>query len=159
VSQPQLEWNEDRDELQRQIDNLKQDLEDARAATQRARDQSAAANRALTNIRKQFEPWYRALRALFGELDAAGIGATSENGASNSPLDSSRYQPWKDKFPGQAATAIDILAKYEAGLTRKQLAGFLRVEPGSGTMSQIIFKLNKAELIDKDGNIIRLRRL
>lgn len=26
-------------------------------------------------------------------------------------------------------------------------------------MSQIIFKLNKAELIDKDGNIIRLRRI
>jgi hypothetical protein len=78
---------------------------------------------------------------------------------SNSPLDSSRYEPWKQKFPGQTATAINILAKYEAGLTRKQLAGFLRVEPGSGTMSQIIFKLNKAELIEKDGNIIRLRRI
>ena len=91
-------------------------------------------------------------------MDAAGV-QSGESAVSGGPLDPLRYAPWKEKFRGQTADAIDILIKYEGGLTRKQLAGYLRVEPGSGTMSQVIFKLNKADLIMKDGNLIRLRRL
>lgn len=105
--------------------------------------------------RNQLASLLHGLRAVFGGSGEMPASSPSSTG----PLDPSRYAPWKEKFRGQTASAIDILVKYEAGLTRKQLASFLRVEPGSGTMSQIIFKLNKAELIVKDGNLLRLKRL
>jgi hypothetical protein len=113
----------------------------------------------MARLRSQVQPWYSALRALMGDLDAAGVEETSSSPSASGPLDAARYLPWKNKYPGQTASAIDILCKYEAGLTRKQLAGFLGIEAGSGSMSQIIFKLNKAELIHKDGTNIRLKRL
>jgi hypothetical protein len=97
-----------------------------------------------------------ALRSIFSG-NADSVSTSSPSGGA--PLDASRYEPWKQKFPGRTASAIDLLVKYETGLSRKQLASFLRVDSGSGSMSQVIFKLNKAGLISKEGNLIRLKKL
>lgn len=135
------------DVLDRKIREKKAELEDINAAGK------AIASR-LYNA-------YLALQAFF-EIHDAPVGASAPANPTNSstgPLDISRYAPWKNKYPGQTAQAIDILVKYEAGLSRKQLAGFLGIASGSGSMSQIIFKLNKADLIIKDGDLIRLKRL
>lgn len=148
------------DILKRRIEDLEQELQNERLKAQEERARSSGALKSLARLRSQLQPLYGALRAVFGELDSVGIepnGNTPET--SSGPLDAARYAPWKEKYRGHTASAIDILVKYEAGLSRKQLASFLRVEPGSGTMSQIIFKLNKAELIVKDGNLLRLKRL
>jgi hypothetical protein len=148
--------------LQRRIHRLEGELEDARAALREEREKTSAIVRAHAALQRALHPFYDGLRMVYGHLDtSAGPGTASDGGSSSpsGPLDGNRYQPWKDKFRGQTAEAIDILVKYEAGLSRKQLASFLRVEPGSGTMSQVIFKLNKAELIVKDGNLIRLKRI
>lgn len=132
-------------------------------------DENASLREELDDLREEFEAFRSEVREerrqLAGILQSGRVvfGGNGEMPASSpsstGPLDPSRYAPWKEKFRGQTAAAIDILVKYEAGLTRKQLASFLRVEPGSGTMSQIIFKLNKAELVIKDGNVLRLKRL
>lgn len=128
--------------LREELNELRSEFDELKSAYQSDRDR-------LGNL-------LHGLRAVFG---GNGESTPSQSSSSSGPLDPSRYAPWKEKFRGQTASAIDILVKYEAGLTRKQLASFLRVEPGSGTMSQIIFKLNKAELIVKDGNLLRLKRL
>jgi hypothetical protein len=141
---------------------LRGQVEDLRSSLHEEKTRARAAEAILENTKNALRPlykFYKGLGEIFGEIDISAMNFESSSAPSNGPLNADRYQPWKDKFPGQTASAIDILAKYEAGLTRKQLAGFLKVEPGSGTMSQIIFKLNKAELIHKDGNTIRLKRI
>lgn len=155
MSQPRLLVGEvveppDKDVLNMELDRLEAKIVTARAELKQLelmQQVAAAKMRAL----------YIALHGFYGEEPSIGAPGPSQN--AGGPLNAERYQPWKNKFPGQTASAIDLLVRYEAGLTRKQLAGFLGVESGSGTMSQIIFKLNKAELIDKDGNLIRLKRL
>ncbi|MGA3168350.1 MAG: hypothetical protein ABSF14_19790 [Terriglobia bacterium] len=144
--------------LQRKIERLEGDLEDAREELAETKEQLAAVSRGQAKLKQALQPVYDGLRMIFGELKNVAADNVSPS-QSSGPLDSSRYEPWRQKFRGQTANAIDVLVKYEAGLTRRQLAGFLRVEPGSGTMSQIIFKLNKAELIEKDGSNIRLKKL
>ena len=151
-SQPQLNGPihaEPVDE-QDEVSQLREELSDLRAEFEDFKSN-------YEQERSQLGAMLHGLRAVLnGAVEApASYASPSASG----PLDPSRYAPWKQKFPGQTAAAIDILVKYESGLTRKQLASFLKVEPGSGTMSQIIFKLNKAELITKDGNVIRLKRL
>jgi hypothetical protein len=160
VSQPLLEMGHNpHEDCERTIAELEHDLEIEREKVREARAQMAASAKALARLRSQLQPWYAALRSLFGELDAAGVDAGATSTSSSGPLDAARYAPWKEKYRGQTADAIDILVKYEAGLSRKQLASFLKINSGSGSMSQIIFKLNKADLIEKDGSLIRLRRI
>lgn len=143
--------------LAAEIETLKRELED-----ERRKGKSAAS--AIKAIQKHFKAEFMVLRAVFGEIEAIGLGdddvpAQRSGGSLHTPLDSSRYAPWKEKFKGQTAAAIDILVMYEAGLTRKQLASFLKVAPGSGTLTDVIYKLNRAELIEKDGKVVRLRRI
>jgi len=127
--------------LREEVSDLRAELEDLKSAYEQDRNR-------LGNL-------LHGLRAMFGGETVPSSAPSSGSG----PLDPSRYAPWKEKFRGQTSNAIDILVKYEAGLSRKQLAAFLRVQPGSGSMAQIIFKLNSAGLIVKDGELIRLKRL
>ena len=141
------------------ISQLEEEIEDLREQLRESKDKLAAVSRGQARLKQTLAPLYSALQMIFGELKGVEASESPSSTTPGGPLDSSRYEPWRQKFRGQIANAIDILVKYEAGLTRRQLAGFLKVEPGSGTMSQIIFKLNKAELIEKDGSNIRLRRI
>lgn len=149
--------------LRQRVEELEEEAEQLRGDLERERSKSVVVKRAMTTLRGTLQPLYNGLRMVFGELDAAGIASEgtvgTESQSSSAPLDESRYAPWKTKFPGKTAEMIDALVRYEAGLTRKQLAGFVKIDPGSGSMSQCIFKLNKAGLIEKNGNLIRLRKL
>ena len=146
------------DERDLQIEQLEEDNEGLREQVRELKEKLLSVSRGQVRLKQTLAPLHDALKMIFGELKDVEANEPSVS-SSTGPLESSRYEPWRQKFRGQTANAIDILVKYEAGLTRKQLASFLKVEPGSGTMSQIIFKLNKAELIHKDGNILRLRRV
>src|SRR6266849_3374332 len=103
--------------LRQRVEELESELEIQREKVQEARSQSSNAARALSRLRTQLQPWYSALRGIMGELDTAGVQSGSEDSPASSggPLDPSRYAPWKEKFRGQTATAIDILVKYEVG--------------------------------------------
>lgn len=57
-------------ELRAENQRLARALEDANMRANRARED---ADRALSALRRQLSPLYRALQAVFGELDAAGI--------------------------------------------------------------------------------------
>jgi len=144
----------DADELRRQIQNLEQDLEDARAATKRAREQSAGAVRALTNLRKMLEQPYRAMRAVFGELEAAGIAspASPESPGQGNP----KWESWKKRMPGKTAEFIDLLLTHE-WMTAAQLKAAAHCS--SDTVYQTIYKLNTAGLIRKDGGRFSLKDL
>src|SRR5579859_6937738 len=101
--------------LRNRVDELQAQLAEARKhaneAVQDARQQAMAANRALAKLRQHLQPLYSALREVFGEVDAARIEVSGESpsASTSGPLDPARYAAWKEKYPGQTASAIDIL--------------------------------------------------
>lgn len=149
---------DDREELVRRIENLEQDLEDARAATKRAREQSVAATRALGNLRRQLDPLHKALRAIFGELDAANIESSESNDSQSSvsPRSAQVWESWKQRFGGGTAKVIDALLLHkEMNTTQLSIATGLH----RTTIPALIFKLNKASLINKNGGKFSLKEL
>jgi hypothetical protein len=144
--------------LRHKVARLEGDLQDMRDALFAEREKNSATNRALARLRTQLQPLYDAFRGIFGELEIAGAATAAAADPSNGPLDPALWAPWKEKFRGKCAEMIDALLKYENGLTRAQLMRFTGQQSG-GAFTQNIFKLNSANLIEKDGDTIRLRRL
>ena len=100
----------------------------------------------IDKLKKRFEPEYRSLQSLFGELEAV-----SGNGISP---DSSIWEPWKQKLGAGPAKLIDILLE-RGKCTRVQLqtlSGYSR-----RSMQNHISSLNSNQLIEKQGNEIHLR--
>lgn len=107
-----------------------------------------AANAVIAAMRSQFEPQYKALDALFTELDK--LVGTSQM------TDSGIWQPWKEKLGSGPAKLIDLLLE-RGELTRVQLqtlSGYSR-----RSMQNHISALNSNQLIEKEGNKIRLRQV
>lgn len=88
------------------------------------------------------------MQALFGDLEST---PTSSNGHA---VDASIWEPWKAKLGKGPAAIIDLLIS-RGELTRiqlKTLAGY-----SGRSMTNIIGSLNSNQLIEKDGDKIRLR--
>jgi hypothetical protein len=90
---------------------LQRALSDAELRADRAGED---ANRALSMLRRQLGPLYRALQAVFGELDAAGVrdDVQAQPSAPGAPVASAtdpRWESWKQKMPGRPAEMIDLL--------------------------------------------------
>lgn len=145
------------DVLKQRIEELESQLQDAEQRVREAQQKGLVASRATVEIRRQLSPLYSAMKALFGELDSFSEAAPEQS--ASGPLSADRYAPWKAKFRGKAADMIDALMKYEGGLNRRQLAKLSGMAYPSGGFNDNIFKLHNAGLIEKNGDIIRLKRL
>ena len=141
--------------LRRKIERLEAELDSAHEALRAAREQSAASNRALKNLRKQLEPWYRALQSLFGELDAASIGSDDGEDSIN-PRAANVWKSWMQKLGGKQAEFIQAMLEH-GEVTVAQLK--VMTHSGSTTIPQIIYKLNKLGLINKNGGKYSLKEL
>ena len=108
------------------------------------------ANAVIANLRKQLEPEYRSLQALFGDLEKAG-----SNGAH---ADRAAWEPWIQKLGGRCGRMIDALLS-RGQLTRTQLATLTEQSPNSGSFATNLARLNTNGLIEKDGDKIQLRAL
>lgn len=104
----------------------------------------------IANLRKQLEPQYRALEALFSDLDKAG--------ANGHHADASIWEPWKQKLGGRVAQMIQVLME-RGQLTRTQLATLTGQSPGSGSFATNLARLNTNGLIEKEADKISLRKL
>lgn len=140
------------DALRAEIRELRGHLQQARAeATQAKRD----AARALSALRKQLTPLYHALQAVFGEIDAAGVDDDAPM-AGGSPRTSAVWESWKSRLPGGPAKIIDALLLH-GDMNTQQLAIATGVHRNS--IPHMIFKLNKAGLLNKNGGRFSLKQL
>lgn len=110
---------------------------------------------AMNNLRRQLNPLYRALQAVFGELDSVLAPDAPENEAMP-PRVSAVWQSWKQKMPGRPAEFIDILLQH-GEMTAPQLR--IAAKCASDTVYQTIHKLNRAGLIEKNNGKFSLKRL
>ena len=151
--------NEDDVEIKKlklRIRTLEREVEDERLAAQRARDD---ATRAVGMLRRQLSPLYRALQAVFGELDLVAA-AEPESAASSpspaAPRTSAVWEAWKSRLPPACGKVIDALLTH-GELNSVQIKVAARL--GTSTVSDAISKLNKAGLIDKNGGRYSLKKL
>lgn len=135
-------------ELREENKKLARALQDANVRAQRAEEDTA---RALTALRRQLTPLYRALQAVFGELDAAGIGDDAQ-AATGPQTSAARPSPvwdaWKNRLSASCGKIIDALLIHGAlnveaivvatGITRKQ------------TIYDSMHAMKKAGIINKD---------
>jgi len=133
--------------LRQENHELRQRLSEAERDVARARDEATSA---VSALRQQLSPLYKALRMVFGEMDAI-----SDEGASTHSTNTV-WEQWKQKLDKGSAKVIDALLTHKR-MTRRQIAVATGYSPQN--ISNIISKLNKASLVTKDGDLISLRSL
>lgn len=130
------------------------------AALRRANQDAAQARtesaRALSALRKQLSPLYRALQGVFGELDSAGIAEDNAMPSASNPRTDAIWASWKSKFPGKPAMIIDALRLHRE-MNTSQIA--IAIGSSRGNVPPMISKLNKAGLLQKNGVMFSLKEL
>ena len=143
---------DDRDAaLRRYADRVRELEEELRTAQHEVSTAKRQATHALAALRKQLAPLYRALQAVFGELDAAGVQETAIPGRA-----SAVWESWKARLPGGPAKIIDALLLHSE-MNTQQLAIATGVHRNS--IPAMIYKLNKAGLLNKNGGRFSLKAL
>jgi len=140
-----------------EIEALQQDNADLRRELSRAIQAKRASEQGLSALRKQLTPLYRALQAVFGELDAAGV---DDSGPANNatPRVSAVWESWKQKLGTNTAPArvIDALLGHgELNVAQLKVAAKM----ANQTVYDAIHRLNKLGLINKNGGRFSLKQL
>lgn len=146
-------------ELREENKKLARALQDANMRAERATEDAV---RAVSALRRQLTPLYRALQAVFGELDAPGIGDSRDAEAPSSPpAQDARvravWESWKSKLGGTVAKGIDALLLH-GELDTAQLAIAAGLDKRTVT-NTVVYKLNGAGLINKNGGRFSLKQL
>ena len=148
--------------LRTELRQAQRDASDARLEADRARED---ANRALSMLRRQLNPLYRAMQAVFGELDAAGVvdepmaaGEPPRPAATGAVDDRTRavYESWKARLGPMAGKVIDALLVHgDMNTTQLSIAAQIH----RTNVPKVIYKLNQAGLINKNGGRFSLKAL
>lgn len=135
--------------LHNEVIRLRRELAIANGEIARAKAESG---HALSALRKQLSPLYLALQAVFGGLDAAG--------ADDSPAQDSRtaaiWASWKTRLGPQCGKIIEALL-LQPDMNTTQLA--IAIGTHRNNIPNLIFKLNKAGLLNKNGGRFSLKQL
>lgn len=141
------------DELREKLDDVKEQLRQSRQETATAKRDAA---RAMSELRRQLGPLYKALQMVFGELDAAGVDDAPASSGSVNARTTAVWENWKSKLPGRPAAIIDALMLH-GEMNSTQLAIAIGIHRNN--VPGLIFRLNKAGLIDKNGTKYSLKKL
>lgn len=121
----------------------------------RARDRRIATlESSISNLQQALLPTYRGMQKLFGEIEDA-IGSDPAPVGTVPGQSLSVWEAAKRQFPGKAAEFIDLLMTRPMNTT--QLATTARCAPR--TVTKVIFTLNKAGLIEKNGGVFSLKQI
>lgn len=137
-----------RDEIRR----LRRELSDARAESATVRREAAAS---VAGLRRQLTPLYQALQAVFGELDTFASGESATTAAAD-PRQAAIWQQWKSRLGGQCAKVIDALL-LQPDMNTTQLA--IAIGTRRQNVPPLIYKMNQAGLINKNGGRFSLKAL
>ncbi len=131
-----------RDQAQAIAHNLKQDLIGERQHRMQA-------ERRLDAVRKNLQPQYDALRALFEDL--------GEKASSGAAVDRTVWEPWLAKAGQRGCKRMLEVLIDRGSLTRNQLGTLSGVAAGKSTFRAYVSWLRKNGLVDTEGENIRLR--
>lgn len=134
------------------IMDLQHQLERAHMELAHARELS---KHAVGKLRHVLNPLYEALKIIYGEMDAISPNGSSSV-ASTASGSNPKWEMWKKRFAGRGADLIDLLLIHEQ-MNTKQLSSALKCDPR--TLAQVIYKLNQASLIQKNGNMYSLKEI
>lgn len=148
-------------DTERRIRELTQALE---AADQRGdrlevelkaeRRKNASVEKGVVELRKILSPLYQALGMVFGQVEVMGV--TDSRDYAPAPKANAAWESWKQKVGGLAARAIDVLLLH-GELNRTQLR--LHLSCATRSITDVVYKLNQAGLINKNGGKISLKEL
>jgi hypothetical protein len=108
-----------------------------------------AVSAGVKELRKILNPLYKALGAVFGEIDAMGISESSKPSSSGSPM-AEAWQRWIQKLGGHRGSFIQALLDHGPS-TASQLSVAMGVSRMT-TIYDTANALSKLGLITKNGN-------
>lgn len=150
-STPQLTGHvDDRDDIIEGLREKNRRLDEALRLERLKVGQSEAGVRELKRV---LTPLYRALQAVFGEIDAMDI---QDAGPAASPVATQAWDVWKSRLGPACAKVISAL-QVQPGMTQTQIG--IATGMGNNNMPTYISRLNKAGLINKNGKHISLKQL
>ncbi len=144
--------DEDITALEAEVKRLRRELAIANGEMASAKTE---ASRAVSALRKQLSPLYRALQQVFGELEAVGADDLGAAFVSD-PRVTAIWQSWKSRLGPQCGKVIDALL-LQPEMNTTQLA--IAIGTSRRNMPNLIFKLNQAGLLNKNGGRFSLKQL
>lgn len=139
-------------ELKRKIKRLEEELNEARGQIRVMEKQASAGQHAFGMLRKELSGLYGALRAIFGELDAAGVGTSDSSSSSPGSL-SPRWEMLKKRLGSRQAEIIEVLQ--HGPMTSSQMSAALHWD--IRTTQKHISAMKVAGYLSKNGNQFSLR--
>lgn len=137
--------------LQRELYNRNRELAEVQEALRQERAKNAATERGAQQLREILSPMFNGLKMVFGEMEGIGISSTVPDSRVTAV-----WNDWKQKLGGHTAKAIDVLLLH-GSMNRTQLRLHLRC--ATGTVVNVVAALNKAGLINKNGDQVSLKEL
>lgn len=143
--------------LRREIERLVGELRRTEGALQEAQSEARMQTAAITSLRRQLSPLYRALQGVFGELE--NFSETPDTASSSPSLDDRKREiwgVWKEKLGNACGRIIDALLVHGT-MSRTQIC--IATGISGGNIARPISKLYTANLLNKDGNSYSLKQL
>src|ERR1700733_2294560 len=129
--------------LQQELLNRNRQLNEAEEALRQEKQKNATIEAGVQQLRTVLSPLFQALQLVFGEIDAMGVGGST----AVEPQKKAIWEDWKNKLDPQCAKAIDALLIH-GEMNQTQLR--LHVKCAKGSVAGIVFRLNRAGLINKN---------
>lgn len=146
-----------------EVDRLNDEIRRARELNDQQGFELDKLRRIVSNLKQQLNPLHRALRAIFGEIDLAGIEdspAEIPNASGATPPTTKKsaiWETWKQRLPGMyPGKFIDALLEH-GSLDATQLAIITGCHRSN--VAKEIYKLNNANLLNKNGGRYSLKSL
>ena len=124
------------------------------------RRKNANVEKGVAELRKILSPLYQALGMVFGQVEAMGVSESVAPSSYGDPRKAAVWDSWVEKLGGKdsfAGKMIVALLQHGA-LTSKQIAihiGTKRIQ----TVYETTLKVNKAGILDKNGDRFSLKEL
>lgn len=129
--------------------NAESDMEDAQR-------EKAAVMEGVQRLRASLTPLYDSLKLLFGDMEAMGVEESPAAAGVSSIKNSAVWESWKQKLGGLTAKAIDALLVH-GEMSANQLR--IHLQCRQNTAYDVISKLNKAGVVNKNGGKVSLKSL
>jgi len=140
-------------EIKKENDQLRAEVAELREKLRQNQLLIDKEEQALSQIRTFLQPLYSGLTHLFEQMDSV-TGAGAKTG--EQPRNKVVWDSWKQKLGGQTAEAIDVLMLH-GEMNAEQLRIHLRC--ARTHVYNVISRLNKAGIINKNGGRISLKEL
>lgn len=141
------------DQLRSDVKRLERELYQANAEIASLRREN---NSKIAHLRHTLTPLYQSLQRVFGEMDAIGDTDAPDAAAPDSvnPHQRAIWDSWKRKLGGKAADAIEALLLH--GEMNSQAIA-IAIGMHRNNVPKIMFKLNQAGILRKNGNNYALK--